>query len=87
MAKTRRKPRKTTSLKMQQRFADNILRGMARKGITQHELAQRTQLADSTISRLLNGLHAPAMRTCVLLAAELDLDPATIFADKPRFTS
>jgi ribosome-binding protein aMBF1 (putative translation factor) len=55
-----------------------IRRLREQKGWTQQELAQKSGLPQSHISKLETGLHSPSNRTLVTLAKALEVEPAEI---------
>lgn len=55
-------------------FSRNVKRYMQRDGIGQKELASRSHLSQSAISKLLNGLATPTVRSAVNIALALDVE-------------
>lgn len=52
---------------------------LEKKGITQKELAARTQLTQTTISLLINGETQPRKETLELVAKSLDVTPEILY--------
>lgn len=55
-------------------FSRNVKRYMQRDGIGQKELASRSHLSQSAISKLLNSLATPSIRSAVNIALALDIE-------------
>lgn len=55
-----------------------IRRQVMRSGMTGKQLAERTGLSKSTISRVLSGRRTPSMSTAIAIANALDIDPAEL---------
>ena len=61
---------------------ENILRLkeiLKEKGVTGKELAQRLEMTETSISRMLNGLQYPKIETLLNIANALDVDIRDLF--------
>jgi transcriptional regulator with XRE-family HTH domain len=63
----------------ERRFARWLSRVLSERGWSQAELARRSQLSSSHISRLLSGTRCPKVEACTRLAQALHLSQEVVF--------
>ena len=65
-------------------FRINLIELMQERGYTQRDLAESTGLGEGTISRYLNGMRMPTVKSIVNLSYELGVDVADLvdFGDR-----
>jgi transcriptional regulator with XRE-family HTH domain len=69
---------------MQLNFVGKIKKELRRQKLTQQELADRTGLAYSTISRMMNGHHTPTIENCMRIATAMGLSPEIVLHKQPK---
>lgn len=65
----------------EERFARKLRELMKAKGLTQMELARRSECTQPAISQMLNRKCRPQKRTILKLAAALDVEPTDLWPD------
>ncbi|MEO5885320.1 MAG: helix-turn-helix transcriptional regulator [Candidatus Limnocylindrales bacterium] len=68
-------------------FTDWLRRRLKASGFTQRQLAEKTGVDHSTISRLIRGNRVPSLRTAAMLARGLGVPDASAPHDDLRFGS
>jgi transcriptional regulator with XRE-family HTH domain len=59
-------------------FRSQLFQWLTGAGINQAELARRTELSTSAVSRIVSGIQVPSAQTCRSIAAALNLPPSRV---------
>ena len=66
-------------------FSGNLKNVMNERGLTQAELARRTKIAETTVSRWLSGKRMPTIKHLIVLSDFFEVPIDELLADKIIF--
>lgn len=66
-------------------FSGNLKNVMNERGLTQAELARRTKIAETTVSRWLSGKRMPTIKHLIVLSNFFEVTIDELLADKINF--
>lgn len=66
-------------------FSGNLKNVMNERGLTQAELARRTKIAETTVSRWFSGKRMPTIKHLIVLSNFFEVTIDELLADKINF--